>query len=178
MKVFAARGRAEALLRHGVLVWFLLTYIGAYGAVVVSSNSALILSSLFGGHTKTAIFAVRQGFLDGYTGGQSSMLLHASLALFALNVVLLGFYIGRVKKIIPALKSTGLGIGALVLLIVGAGCLSCGAIVGFALVSLFGAGALTVGAGVLTPPLFYGALVLLSISVVIVAKKVTDPFVC
>lgn len=170
--------RARALLRHNTAIWSLLVYIGLYVGVVTGRNWTFVVQSVALEHVPTALRGIFEGILDGYTSNVNDVALHVLLVLLAINIVFLGFYVRRVKEIIGVSGGAGVSIGALVLFIVGAGCVTCGAVLGLALVSVLGAGALLSFITIVGPVFMYGGLAVLFIGTVLLGKKITDPFVC
>lgn len=170
--------RAHALLRHHTLTWSLFVYVGLYVGVVMGRNWTFMVQSIVSEHISTAVRGIFRGILDGYTLSIGDIALHVLLALFAINVVFLAFYIRRVKEVVGVSSGAGVSIGALVLFVVGAGCVTCGTVFGLALVSIFGAGALLSFITIVGPAFMYIGLAVLFIGTVLLGKKITDPFVC
>lgn len=172
------RQRIASLARRPVIVSLTSVYLGELLALVVYRNSTLISSSFLTGHADTAFLTIAAGLLDSFTAVPENMALHAALFFIAADLVLAVIYIRKIRTVAGAVKPIGLGIGATALFVLSLGCLSCGAVLGLSFSALLGASLLPwtlAWGGVL---FLWGAVLLLCSLMLVLAKKVTDPFVC
>lgn len=162
---------------------YILLSIGVFIAVLVF---AIWLPNInFLSHTATSdIFTISQkvGIIGSTLGGLNTNfnLISRTLTilvalLFAINISFLIFYLLRAVKFN---RSAGLGLSGFALGLIGIGCASCGSVI---LTALFGIGAT---AGFISYLPLKGqefgiiSIILLSLSIYLLAKKIKDPIVC
>lgn len=127
----------------------------------ITQKISILLSSLGAFKTNLSLF------------GKVTLIITSLL--FGLNVSLFSFYIKRRVKLE---KEVGMSLGGMLAGLIGIGCASCGS---FIIASIFGMSASAVFIGLLPfrgQEFAVAGILILSLSIVLISKKIQEPFVC
>ncbi|TAJ16020.1 MAG: hypothetical protein EPO65_13960 [Dehalococcoidia bacterium] len=169
--------RLQAFLSGSRIFGFFAVYAIVLFCITLVQYADLLLSSLALGHLETAFGVLVASAADAYSG-DLGVALSAALALISVDTVLLYVYLKSVTSAVGLAKPAGLGAAGALALILGLGCLSCGAVLATYLVALLGTSSLPAISAWGGNAFLIISLALFVLLSAYLFKKATDPLVC